>query len=58
VLFYDWIPETGTWAKHLISTAPAGKGLQIRARDVDGNGWKDIIVPGNSGTHIIWNGGK
>ena len=25
---------------------------------IDGNGWKDIIVPGKSGTHIIWNDGK
>lgn len=26
--------------------------------DVDGNGWKDVIVPGKSGTHILWNEGK
>ena len=62
VQFYDWKAETGTWAKHLISTAPAGKGpgtgLQIRVHDLDSNGWKDIIVPGKSGTHIIWNDGK
>lgn len=62
VQFYDWSPETETWAKHLISTAPAGKGpgigLQIRVQDLDGNGWKDIVVPGKSGTHIIWNDGK
>jgi hypothetical protein len=32
--------------------------LQIRVQDLDGNGWKDIIVPGKSGTHIIWNDGK
>jgi hypothetical protein len=62
VQFYDWNPKTGTWKKHLISTALAGKGpgigLQIRVHDLDGNGWKDIIVPGKSGTHIIWNEGK
>lgn len=62
VQFYDWNVDTGTWAKHLISTAPAGEGpgigLQIRVHDLDDNGWKDIIVPGKSGTHIIWNDGK
>jgi hypothetical protein len=62
VQYYNWIPKTGAWTKHLISTAPAGKGpgigLQIRVHDLDGNGWKDIIVPGKSGTHIIWNDGK
>ncbi|MAE40156.1 MAG: hypothetical protein CML07_04425 [Psychrobacter sp.] len=62
VQFYDWNPKLGTWKKNLISTAPAGKGpgigLQIRVHDLDGNGWKDIIVPGKSGTHILWNEGK
>ena len=62
VQFYDWNAETTTWKKNLISTAPAGKGpgigLQIRVRDLDGNGWKDLILPGKSGTHIIWNEGK
>ncbi|MBC9868824.1 MAG: VCBS repeat-containing protein [Opitutae bacterium] len=62
IQYYDWNPERGTWTKHLISQAPAGKGpgigLQIRVHDLDDNGWKDIIVPGKSGTHIIWNNGK
>ena len=62
VQYYDWIPQTGTWTKHIISTAPAGEGpgigLQIRVHDLDRNGWKDIIVSGKSGTHIIWNKGK
>ena len=51
----------GSWEKHIISQAPAGKGpgvgLQIRVHDLDGNDWKDIIVPGKSGTYIIWNSG-
>lgn len=62
IQYYDWTPETDAWEKHLISTAPAGKGpgigLQIRVQDLDENGWKDIVVPGKSGTHIIWNEGK
>jgi hypothetical protein len=60
IQYYNWIPKTSAWTKHIISTAPAGKGpgigLQIRVHDLDGNGWKDIIVPGKSGTHILFNG--
>jgi hypothetical protein len=26
--------------------------------DLDGNGWKDIVVAGKSGTHILWNDGR
>lgn len=62
IQYYDWNPTTSTWKKNLITTAPAGKGpgigLQIRVHDLDKNGWKDIIVPGKSGTHIIWNEGR
>ena len=62
VQFYDWNQKTETWTKHLISTAPAGEGpgigLQIRVHDLDGNGWNDLVLPGKSGTHIIWNDGK
>ena len=62
VHYYKWVPKNQTWTKHLISTASAGKGpgigLQIRVHDLDGNGWKDIIVPGKSGTHILWNKGN
>lgn len=62
VQYYNWVPKNNAWTKHLISTAPAGEGpgigLQIRVHDLDANGWKDIIVPGKSGTHIIWNNGK
>lgn len=62
IQYYDWNLENGTWVKHLVSQAPAGKGpgigLQIRVHDLDDNGWKDIIVAGKSGTHILWNNGK
>ncbi len=62
VQYYDWIPKTRKWRKNVVSNAPAGKGpgigLQIRVADLDGNGWKDIVVPGKSGTHIIWNQGN
>jgi len=61
VQYYDWNKDDKTWTKHIISHGAAGEGpgigLQIRVADLDGNGWKDIIVPGKSGTHIIWNQG-
>ena len=62
IQYYDWKRENGTWAKNIVSTAPAGQGpgigLQIRVHDLDDDGWKDIVVPGKSGTHIIWNEGR
>jgi hypothetical protein len=61
VHYYDWDKETLSWGKHLISDAPAGAGpgigLQIRVADLDGNGWPEVITPGKSGTHIMWNDG-
>jgi hypothetical protein len=61
VQYYKWNKEALTWSKHLISEAPAGEGpgigLQIRVADLDGNGSPEIITPGKSGTHILWNEG-
>ena len=61
VHYYDWNPETSEWRKNLISDAEAGQGpgigLQIRVADLDENGWPDVVVPGKSGTHILWNEG-
>ena len=59
--YYDLDPEKKTWTKNEIASGETGKGpgtgLQIRVADLDGNGWKDVIVPGKSGTHILWNDG-
>ncbi|MEX1116617.1 MAG: VCBS repeat-containing protein [Akkermansiaceae bacterium] len=61
VQYYKWNKEALTWSKHLISEAAAGEGpgigLQIRVADLDGNGLPDVITPGKSGTHILWNEG-
>jgi len=63
VHYYDWDADTLTWSKPKnIAQGESGKapgiGLQIRVVDMDGDGWKDVVVPGKSGTHIIWNKGK
>ncbi|MCB1234723.1 MAG: VCBS repeat-containing protein [Verrucomicrobiae bacterium] len=61
IQYYDWDKSTLTWTKQVVSQGEQGKGpgigLQIRVADIDGNGFKDIAVPGKSGTHIIWNEG-
>lgn len=61
VHYYDWDKATLTWTKRMINQGERGKGpgigLQIRLADLDGNGWKEVVVPGKSGTFIIWNEG-
>jgi hypothetical protein len=42
----------------MLADGGPGTGLQIRVADLDGNGWKDIVVAGKSGTHILWNDGR
>ncbi len=59
--YYDFNPKTLAFAKRPISSGAPGKGpgtgLQIRVRDLDANGWRDIVVSGKSGTHVLWNEG-
>jgi FG-GAP-like repeat len=59
--YYDWEASSRTWTKHFISRGPSGQGpgtgLQINATDLDGDGWVDLVMPGKSGTHILWNRG-
>lgn len=61
VHYYDLDKSNLSWKKQVIATGERGQGpgigLQIRVADLDGNGWKDVIVPGKSGTHILWNDG-
>ncbi len=61
VVYYDLNKETLEFTQRVISKGEPGKGpgigLQIRVADMDGDGWKDIVVPGKSGTHILWNKG-
>jgi hypothetical protein len=58
VVAYKWNKATRTFAKLILAQNGPGIGLQIRVADLDGNGWKDIVVAGKSGTHILWNEGK
>ena len=46
-----------SFKKEVLHTGLAGTGLYIHTPDLDGDGWKEIVVPGKSGTHILWNKG-
>ncbi|MBC8350114.1 MAG: VCBS repeat-containing protein [Verrucomicrobia bacterium] len=48
---------TVTFQKEIAHKGQAGTGLQILVADLNGDRWKEIIVPGKSGTHILWNKG-
>ena len=58
VYYFTWNAATQTFTRHTVAENGPGIGLQIRLADLDGNGWKDIVVAGKSGTHILWNLGK
>ncbi len=57
VLIYKWNPKTLRFAKNEIHRGKAGIGLQIRIADMNADGRPDIVVPGKSGTHVLWNQG-
>ncbi|HSI62892.1 MAG TPA: VCBS repeat-containing protein [Candidatus Saccharimonadia bacterium] len=56
--YFKWNKDTKTFAKFNVALDGPGIGLQINVVDLDGNGWKDIVCAGKSGTHILWNEGK
>ena len=58
VALYKWNAAERRFSKHMLADGGPGTGLQIRVADLDGNGWKDIVVAGKSGTHILWNDGR
>ncbi|HEY2572748.1 MAG TPA: VCBS repeat-containing protein [Verrucomicrobiaceae bacterium] len=56
--YFKWNKETQKFQKFVIAENGPGVGLQVRVADLDGNGWKDLVVAGKSGTYVIWNEGK
>ena len=57
--FQSSIDENGkvSFKKEVLHTGQAGTGLYIQIADLNEDGNKEIIVPGKSGTHILWNKG-
>lgn len=52
---YGWHTDKNVFAKKEVHRGQAGIGLQIRIADMNGDGKNDIVVPGKSGTHILFN---
>ncbi len=57
VIYYDWNREALKFAKREVHRGKAGIGLQIRIADMNGDGRPEIVAPGKSGTHVLWNEG-
>jgi len=55
IYYFKWNRESQRFTKLPVVENGPGIGLQIRIADLDGNGWKDIVCAGKSGTHILWN---
>lgn len=57
--FQPSMDENGkvSFKKEVLHTGQAGTGLYIQIADLNEDGKKEIIVPGKSGTHILWNKG-
>jgi hypothetical protein len=58
VYYYTWDRAARVFTRFTVAENGPGIGLQIRVADLNGNGWKDIVVAGKSGTHVLWNEGK
>jgi hypothetical protein len=56
--YFKWDKAGRKFTKFIIAENGPGIGLQIRLADLDGNGWKDIVAAGKSGTHVLWNLGR
>ena len=55
IYYFKWNREQQKFTKFAIAENGPGIGLQIRVADLDGNGRKDIVCAGKSGTHVFWN---
>lgn len=63
IVIVRYIPNLGedgkvSFKKEVLSAGQVGTGLHIVVADLNKDGWKDIVVPGKSGTHILWSKGK
>lgn len=58
VYYFKWDQRARKFTRFTVAGNGPGTGLQIRLVDLDGNGWKDIVVSGKTGTYVLWNDGK
>ncbi|MBN1345366.1 MAG: VCBS repeat-containing protein [Phycisphaerae bacterium] len=54
--------DGGKFVKHVIDFGPvpkhSGVGIYFAVRDLDGNGWLDVVAPGKDGLYLFRNLGK
>ncbi|MDP7267700.1 MAG: VCBS repeat-containing protein [Pirellulales bacterium] len=55
--YYTWNGAEGRFVRHTIEQGHVGTGLQLRVADMNADGRPDLITPGKSGTHILFNEG-
>jgi len=55
--YYTWNVAEGRFERHTIEEGHVGTGLQLRVADMNADGRLDLITPGKSGTHILYNEG-
>jgi hypothetical protein len=53
VYYYDWNAKTKTFTRHTIDEGHVGIGLQIVAKDLNGDGKVDLAFAGKSGTYLL-----
>jgi len=58
IYYYSWNPAEGRFERHTIEEGHVGTGLQIRVADLNSDGRPDIVTPGKSGTHVLFNEGS
>lgn len=58
IYYFKWDKQARQFKRFTIAEGGPGIGLQIRIADLDGDGDKDVVCAGKSGTHILWNEGN
>ena len=51
---YVWNPTTHSFDRQTLAQGNIGTGLFIRVGDLNADGRADIVVPGKTGTYILW----
>ena len=57
IYYYKWVPQRHEFERHTIASEKdnIGVGLLFRIVDIDGDGRKDIVTAGKTGTYLLLN---
>lgn len=53
ILYYDIQNKDGSFTNHLIADLASGSAWAMTCADVDNNGWKDVMMDGNSVINLV-----